>query len=87
MLSRTGGETFCIYKTPCGFCSRLNRDCTEDCSPKTRKHTNKTSEEKILNPAGEYAVKFAHNHGISLSKAMEEPMVKARFHVFEEIGY
>lgn len=55
MLSRTGGETFCIYKTPCGFCSRLNRDCTEDCSPKTvknaSKNASKSSEEKLLNPA------------------------------------
>ena len=41
MLSRTGGETFCIYKTPCGFCSRLNRNCKEDCSPKTSSELNK----------------------------------------------
>lgn len=40
MLSRTGGETFCIYKTPCGFCSRLNKYCTEDCSPKNTSNTN-----------------------------------------------
>lgn len=41
---------------------------------------------KMLNPAGEYAVQFAKNHGISIQEAMEQPMVKARFHFFNETG-
>lgn len=46
---------------------------------------NGTSD-KMLNPAGEYAVKFAENHKISIAEAMEQPMVKARFDVFNAIG-
>ncbi len=40
----------------------------------------------LLNPAGEYAVKFAENHGISLSGAMEQPVVKARLDFFNQTG-
>ena len=40
----------------------------------------------LLNPAGQYAVKFAENHGMSISKAMEQPMVKARFEFFNVTG-
>lgn len=46
---------------------------------------NETTE-KMLNPAGEYAIKFANNHGISIAEAMEQPMVKARFDVFNATG-
>lgn len=34
-------------------------------------------EEKLLNPIGEYACKFAENHGITMSEAMVHPTVKA----------
>lgn len=44
------------------------------------------AESKGLNPAGEYAVKFAENHGISISEALERPMVKARFAFFADTG-
>lgn len=40
----------------------------------------------LLNPAGQYAVKFAQNHGISIDEAMEQPMVKARFEFFNATG-
>lgn len=43
--------------------------------------------DKILNPAGEYAFTFARNHGMSLAAAMEHPMVKARFEVFNKTGW
>lgn len=43
-------------------------------------------ETEMLNPAGEYAIKFAKNHCISIAEAMEHPMVKARFNVFNETG-
>ncbi|WP_286030467.1 hypothetical protein [Anaerotignum lactatifermentans] len=43
--------------------------------------------EKMLNPAGEYAVTFARNHGMSIQEAMEQPMVKARFEVFNKTGW
>lgn len=42
--------------------------------------------ETLLNPAGKYAAEFAENHGISIAKAMEQPMVKARFAFFEATG-
>jgi len=41
----------------------------------------------MLNPAGEYAVTFARNHGMSIAAAMEQPMVKARFEVFNKTGW
>lgn len=31
----------------------------------------------LLNAHGQYAAKFAHNHGINIEKAMEHPTVKA----------
>ena len=40
----------------------------------------------LLNPAGQYAVKFAQNHGMSINEAMEQPMVKARFEFFNATG-
>ncbi len=43
-------------------------------------------ENKLFNPAGEYALKFAKNHGISIAEAMEKPMVKARFAYFADTG-
>lgn len=47
---------------------------------------HKETTEKMLNPAGEYAVKLAENHGISIAEAMELPIVKARFDVFNATG-
>lgn len=40
----------------------------------------------LPNPAGQYAVKFAQNHGMSINEAMEQPMVKARFEFFNATG-
>lgn len=75
------GTMFCQHETPCGWCTRLNSECTEkgDRKPKASKKAVAVpaSEEKFLNPVGEYAVKFAQNHGISFSEAMSHPMVKA----------
>lgn len=83
------GTIFCQYETPCGWCTRLNKECTEkgSCSPKRKKTVAAAeSEEKLLNPAGEYAVKFAKNHGMSIQEALEHPMVKARFEAFASAG-
>ena len=75
------GTMFCQYETPCGWCVRLNKECTEKggCKPKRKKAAAALEEqgEKLLNPTGEYAAKFAENHGISFSEAMSAPMVKA----------
>ena len=43
-------------------------------------------EKKLLNPYGEYAVKFAENHGITINEAMQQPMVKARLEFFNATG-
>lgn len=84
------GTMFCQYETPCGWCTRLNEECPEKggCKPrkKAAKMASDNADEKLLNPAGEYAVKFAENHGISVAEAMERPMVKARFVVFNQTG-
>ena len=60
------------------------KECPEKgkCAPRKKTAAavaSAESDEKLLNPAGEYAVKFAENHGISVDEAMREPMVKARF--------
>lgn len=46
-----------------------------------------TAEDKLLNPFGEYVVTFAANHNMPISKAYEQPMVKARLGFFQETGY
>lgn len=35
------------------------------------------TESSLLNPHGQYAIKFAQNHGISINEAFEHPTVKA----------
>lgn len=77
------GTMFCQYETPCGWCTRLNKECTAKggCvkpGPKKMKAAAVAEpEEKLLSPVGEYAAKFAENHGMSINDAMEHPMVKA----------
>lgn len=75
------GTLFCIYETPCGWCTRLDKECTEKggCKKKMHKAVAEPVEEKLLNPLslGEYAAKFAENHGMTISEAMEQPMVRA----------
>ena len=85
------GTMFCQYETPCGWCTRLNKDCTVKggCKKEPRKLKAAAvpeQEERLLNPAGEYAVKFAENHGMSIQEALEHPTVKARRMFFEATG-
>ncbi len=85
------GTMFCQYETPCGWCVRLGKECPEKKGSKPGKRKSPAAvsgnaDEKLLNPAGEYAVKFAENHGMSVSEAMEQPMVKARFDFFNQTG-
>ena len=42
--------------------------------------------QKALNPYGEYVLKFAKNHNISIAEAYEQPIVKARHKFFCETG-
>lgn len=39
-----------------------------------------------LNAYGEYVVKFAKNHGLTIDQAYREPMVKARYEFFQKTG-
>lgn len=75
------GTMFCQYETPCGWCAKFDKECTErgGCKPKKKKAAAvaEPAEEKLLSPVGEYAAKFAENHGISISEAMNHPTVKA----------
>lgn len=86
------GTMFCQYETPCGWCVRLNQECTaKGGCMRELKRTKKAAavpeqEERLLNPAGEYAVKFAENHGMSIQEALEHPTVKARHMFFEATG-
>lgn len=85
------GTMFCQYETPCGYCVRLNKQCPEKgkCESKRKKAAavaSSESNEKLLNPAGEYAVKFAENHGMSIDEAMQHPTVQARFAAYAAGG-
>lgn len=82
------GTMFCQYETPCGWCTRLNKECPQKrCHKKKEsKSTTDNADEKLLNAAGEYAVKFAENHQMSVSEALEQPMVKARIEFFNQTG-
>ncbi len=42
--------------------------------------------QKVLNPYGEYVLKFAENHNMSITEAYEQPMVRARYKFFCETG-
>lgn len=91
-MMMNGNSMYCVYMTPCNYCAKFDKWCDEKCKDKNKgeKLKNDTackSDEKLLNPAGEYAAKFAKNHGMSIAEAMEQPMVKARFHVFNETGW
>lgn len=44
------------------------------------------TENKLLNPFGEYVVAFAANHNLPISKAYEQLMVKARLAFFKKRG-
>lgn len=82
---------YCVYMTPCKYCAKFDKWCEKKCRSKKSAQSvanNAVAEniEKNLNPAGEYAVKFAKNHGMSVAEAMGHPMVKARFNVFNETG-
>lgn len=47
---------------------------------------NEETVEKYLNPYGEYVLKFARNHGMSIDETCKEPMVKARLKYFNDTG-
>lgn len=79
----------CEFKTPCSYCIRFDKQCTETerCKfPKTIKAVVEETDEKLLNPVGEYTVKFAQNHGISIKEAYEQPMIRARRAFFNATG-
>ena len=49
-------------------------------------YADEVSRATILNTYGEYVVKFAQNHGLTILEAVDEPMVKARKAFFEATG-
>lgn len=49
-------------------------------------YADEASRVNMLNPYGEYVVKYAQNHGLTILEAVEEPMVKARKAFFEATG-
>ena len=72
------GTMFCQYETPCGWCVRLDKECTEKNKCKPNKFSDGIDpREKLSNPVSEYDTKFAENHGISIAEALEHPMVNA----------
>lgn len=40
----------------------------------------------LLNPYGEYVIKFAKNYGISIDEAHQHPTCKARLEYFNQTG-
>lgn len=49
-------------------------------------HNECDCNQKTLNPYGEYLLKFAKNHNMSIDEASEQPMVKARLEFFNKTG-
>ena len=49
-------------------------------------HVAQCTGQPLLNPYGEYLLKFAHNHGMTVDEAAKQPMVKARLEVFNATG-
>ena len=49
-------------------------------------YADEVSRATILNPYGEYVVKFAQNHGLTILEAVDEPMLKAKKAFFEATG-
>lgn len=45
-----------------------------------------TTTESLLNPYGDYVVKFAKNHDISIDEAYQHPICKARLEYFNQTG-
>lgn len=63
------GIVFCVYKTPCGYCSKFNKECTEKrCEKNKNKLTHTSDQIPVPNPAGEYADEFAKDIGMKLKK-------------------
>lgn len=60
---------------------KLEQRLAQNCSSSDADSTG-----NLLNPYGEYVIRFANNHGISVSEASEHAMVKARFDYFNETG-
>ncbi len=87
-------DIICQFKAPCGYCIRFDKQCQEirGCNPNDPKMmravatTEEDADKKLLNPVGEYAAKFAQNHGISIKEALEQPMVRARRAFFNATG-
>lgn len=50
------GTMFCQYETPCGWCTRLDKECTEKggCKPK-KKTTTVDAEKEVLRVAAQAA--------------------------------
>ena len=47
----------------------------------------KSVEPPLLNTHGEYVLKFAKNHGISVAEAYVHPMVKAHLEYFQSAAF
>ena len=85
-------STFCVYMTPCNYCSKFDKPCNEACDDKGKLKKAEVpagieAPDNMINPSGEFSVTFAINHFISIAAAMEHPMVKARFEVFNKTGW
>lgn len=51
-----------------------------------RHHVAQCASQSMLNPYGEYLLKFAQNHGMTVDEAAKQPMVKARLEFFNATG-
>jgi hypothetical protein len=60
--------------------------CTDDFTTGIDLARRKDMTGNLLNPYGEYVVKFARNHDISIDEAHQHPTCKARLHFFNETG-
>lgn len=71
---------------PYQFGATTNQVCTDELAF-MNVNPNLTSLPELLNAHGEYAARFARNHGISISDAMDHPTVKAHLEYFNKMTY
>ena len=48
---------------------------------------DETQTKSVLNAYDQYLVDFAKNHNLTIEQAKEQPMVKARLKVFQDVGW
>lgn len=61
-----GGIEFCVYMTPCGYCSKFDKWCEEKCNDNRRKTNNNFNNIIKENDNGSFEFKNLEGKGLSI---------------------